>query len=82
MIEIRVANGGPTIPADVVEAVFDEYFSWGGRDGRQKLSGTGLGLAFCKMAVNAHDGTIAIVSPRRGHDDGAEVVIRLPQTIV
>jgi CHASE2 domain-containing sensor protein len=78
MLELRVANAGPTIPKEVVSAVFDDYFSWGGKDGHEGLSGTGLGLAFCKMAVAAHSGTIEIISPRPDYSDGAEVLVRLP----
>ena len=68
--ELFVIDSGPGIPADQRDAVFDRYH-------RGQTSGStnrGLGLAFCKVAVEAHGGTI------RAEDGapGAVFRIRLP----
>lgn len=54
--ELRVADAGPGVPADLRERVF-ERFQTGERSGR---ANRGLGLAFCKQAVEAHGGQIWI----------------------
>ncbi len=54
--EVRVIDGGPGVPVELRERVFDR-FQTGERSGR---SNRGLGLAFCKQAVEAHGGHIWI----------------------
>jgi signal transduction histidine kinase len=53
---ITVADEGVGIPEDKLESIFEQYeiAEAGGRDVEQ----TGLGLAFCKMVVEAHGGRI------------------------
>jgi PAS domain S-box-containing protein len=59
---ISVSDEGPGIPGDLQEKVFDTFVA-----GPNKASGSGLGLAFCRMAVLAHGEQIWIESePRRG----------------
>ena len=70
VLEIRVQNDGPSIPASQQERVFQK-FSSGVRNGRT----SGLGLYFCRLALDAHSGTIVI------EDDPAwpvTFVVRLP----
>lgn len=52
MIEFAVSNDGPAIPPEIVNRVFDAYFTAG------KRGGTGLGLAIAKKFVLAHGGEI------------------------
>ncbi len=52
-IELRVTDSGPGIPADLLRRVFDKYAT-----GPNVRRGAGLGLAFCRLAVNAHGGRI------------------------
>ncbi|HTL33644.1 MAG TPA: response regulator [Kofleriaceae bacterium] len=69
-IEIYVADQGRGIPAEQRPHVFDRFHS-----GEQRTaSNRGLGLAFCKLAVEAHGGTIWVedASP------GAMFRIKLP----
>ncbi len=47
---IAVTDGGPGIPAEMRDRVFDKYVAAG--DAQAK--GFGLGLAFCKMVLEAH----------------------------
>lgn len=54
--ELRVIDRGPGVPADQRDRVFERFQS-GERTDR---SNRGLGLAFCKQAVEAHGGQIWI----------------------
>jgi two-component system, sensor histidine kinase and response regulator len=56
-VELRVADAGPGVPQDLREVVFERFRS--GSDIVDR-SNRGLGLAFCKLAVEAHGGRIWI----------------------
>jgi signal transduction histidine kinase len=56
---ISVADTGPGIPAAEHQRIF-EKFSRIQEDGRPK--GLGLGLAFCRLAIDAHNGRIWVES--------------------
>ncbi|RMH40920.1 MAG: HAMP domain-containing protein [Deltaproteobacteria bacterium] len=59
-VQIEVADDGPGIPPDVVDKVFDPFFS-------TKDRGTGLGLALTLQIVREHGGAIEVDSaPGRG----------------
>ncbi|AGP38368.1 hypothetical protein SCE1572_30120 [Sorangium cellulosum So0157-2] len=73
-VEIRVADAGPGIPVEMRARVFERFVQLGGDNDALHRAGRGLGLTFCKMAVEAHGGTIRI-------DDnapGAVFCVRLP----
>jgi len=53
-VELRVADRGLGVPADQREKVFERFLS----SGNTERSNRGLGLAFCKIAVEAHGGRI------------------------
>jgi signal transduction histidine kinase len=57
-VRVEVADTGPGIPADKLEAIFDEFTRIGG-DG---TSGAGLGLAISERLAEALGGTIAVES--------------------
>ena len=57
-IRFAVRDTGSGIPAEAFERIFEKF---GQVDAGSKV-GTGLGLAFCKLAVEAHGGTIAVES--------------------
>lgn len=67
-IVIRVHNNGALIPEDLLEKVFEPYFT-------TKWSGTGLGLAMVKKIVEEHQGRIALESYQ---EEGTTVELRLP----
>ncbi len=54
---IAVSDTGPGIPVEFQEQIFQKFFT-----GWQRQSGTGLGLAFCRLAVEAHGGRIWVES--------------------
>lgn len=51
-----VRDTGPGIPPESRELIFDRYMRT--NSGGAQVRGTGLGLTFCKMAIEAHNGRI------------------------
>jgi PAS domain S-box-containing protein len=57
-MRFTVVDNGPGIPPEDHERIFDPYT----RGRTQKIKGAGIGLAFCKLAVEAHGGGIMLQS--------------------
>ena len=57
MLQVAVKDDGPGIPAKLKSRLFQKFAA-----GRQENSGSGLGLAFCRLAVEAHGGRIWVES--------------------
>jgi signal transduction histidine kinase len=72
MVRVSVADSGPGIPQNMQNQIFDK-FSRIKYNGAPK--GVGLGLAFCRLAVEAHGGRIWVES-EPGH--GSNFVFSLP----
>ena len=60
-VRVSVADNGPGIPSEYREKVFDKFFQVAARKQGEVYS-TGLGLTFCKLAVEAHGGRIGLES--------------------
>lgn len=58
-IEFFVNDNGPGVPPEQREAIFDKFFQLE-KKGDGRIYTTGLGLTFCKMAVEAHGGKIRV----------------------
>jgi two-component system sensor histidine kinase/response regulator len=56
-----VMDTGEGIPSDAFEHIFEKFAQVGSREAGRTMS-TGLGLAFCKLAVEAHGGQISVCS--------------------
>jgi signal transduction histidine kinase len=56
-VRVYVQDQGPGIPPEFQERIFDKFFQLGNR-----RNSTGLGLTFCKLAVEAHGGSIGVNS--------------------
>ncbi len=56
---VSVIDNGPGIPPEFHGKIFEKF---GQVENRQRQLGTGLGLAFCKLAVEAHGGRIGVQS--------------------
>jgi two-component system, OmpR family, sensor histidine kinase KdpD len=68
---IAVTDGGPGIPPEELDRIFDKFYRLPGT----ASGGTGLGLSIARGLVEAHGGTlIAVNAP----DGGARFVITLP----
>ena len=75
VVEIAIGNSGPPVPQAEREQIFGRYFQVERRRASARAN-RGLGLYFCKLAVEAHGGTIHV--EERG-DLGAVFVARLPE---
>ena len=58
---LSISDNGSGIPQDKIDLVFDKYTQINARKSGAVRS-TGIGLAFCKMAIEAHDGQIGVES--------------------
>jgi signal transduction histidine kinase len=74
LVEIRVADRGPGIPAAEQARLFDAFYR-GESAVQDQVHGTGLGLNIAKSIIEAHGGTIRVSSELR---KGAEFVVRIP----
>lgn len=74
-IELRVRDEGPGIPDEHKGSIFDKYTQVRREGERGHLSGRGLGLAFCRLATEAHGGTIQVLD---NQPKGAMFCVRLP----
>jgi signal transduction histidine kinase len=66
-VEINVIDEGSGIPPENRERIFDPFFT-------TKRQGTGLGLALTHKIINAHGGSIELISR---HDRGAQFTVCL-----
>jgi signal transduction histidine kinase len=69
---VAVSDSGPGIPAEIQGQLFQKFVT-----GRQAGHGSGLGLAFCKLAVEAHAGRIWVESTS---EHGTTIAFSLPAT--
>ena len=69
-IEIRIHDNGNGIPPDIVDKIFNPFFTTKPTD-----HGTGLGLALSNDIIRQHGGTIQVNSEP---DAFTEMIIRLP----
>ncbi|MEK7802839.1 MAG: ATP-binding protein, partial [Deltaproteobacteria bacterium] len=74
VFKIMVSDTGPGIPKQFHELVFDKYWQAKG-DKTDARRGVGLGLAFCKMAVETHGGRIWVESEV---GEGSKFVFTIP----
>lgn len=75
-VRITVTDTGPGIPPEFHEKIFQKFGRIATRD-VERGSSAGLGLTFCKLAVEAHGGSIHVENVP---DKGARLSIRLPRT--
>jgi len=60
-IRFSVCDTGPGIPPEYQERIFDKFFQVSAQDAGKKHA-SGLGLTFCKLAVEAQGGRIGVNS--------------------
>jgi signal transduction histidine kinase len=73
-VELRVRDSGAGIPPEALDHIFERFYQ-ARVDDRRK--GTGLGLYFCRLAVEAHGGSIAVQSTV---GQGSTFTVLLPLT--
>ena len=69
-IEIRVKDNGNGIPKNIIDKIFQPFFTT-----KPTGSGTGLGLSLSYDIIKAHGGEIKVESKE---GEGSEFVIQLP----
>lgn len=74
-LELTVSDLGPGIPPESRERIFEKYFRVEGRSENVERQSHGLGLTFCKLAVEAHGGTIRVTE---NEPHGCRFVVTLP----
>jgi signal transduction histidine kinase len=78
-VKIEVVDEGPGIAEELQAKVFDKFTQGGGR---ANGGVAGLGLTFCRLAVEAHGGVIGVDSPVKPEDakqPGSRFWFRLPR---
>ncbi|MCP3661492.1 MAG: hypothetical protein GY696_03185 [Gammaproteobacteria bacterium] len=60
-VQIKITDSGQGIPQDQLSKIFDKFGQVTAKKSG-KMRSTGLGLTFCKMAVEAHGGEIGVES--------------------
>ncbi len=73
-VEISVGDNGVGISSEHLEKIFDPFFSTKGND-EDTSQGHGLGLAFCRQAVENLGGQISVASTP---GEGSTFTVRLP----
>ena len=74
-LEVAVKDTGPGIPPEFHDRIFEKFGQ--GQSGNQLVRySTGLGLTFCKLAVEAMGGSIGLISER---GRGSTFWFRLPR---
>ena len=71
---LRVLDHGPGVPAGEVDRIFERFVTL--KDDPARSGSHGLGLAFCRLAAEAHGGRVW-VEDREGQ--GAAFCVRIPQ---
>ncbi|MBN2002866.1 MAG: GAF domain-containing protein [Anaerolineae bacterium] len=69
-VTVEVYNNGPHIPGSIFKRLFQKFVA-----GDYEKRGYGLGLSFCKLAIEAHGGRI---EPRNQHGGGVSFFFTLP----
>ncbi len=67
MVEFHIQDGGPGIPEEATEHIFEAYFS-------TKESGSGLGLAIANRITDEHNGNLTLLS----NNNPTHFCLRLP----
>jgi two-component system, sensor histidine kinase and response regulator len=74
-IELRVADQGKGVPEELREGVFERFVQLESGERTAPRTGRGLGLTFCRLAIEAHGGRIYVEDAA----PGAAFCIRLPR---
>jgi len=72
MALVEVVDTGSGIPEDIMESIFDVFYT-------TKKNGTGMGLSISKNIVEAHDGELMVFNNQVG---GATFVVKLPLLVM
>jgi signal transduction histidine kinase len=75
LVTVRVVDTGPGIPTEARSRIFDKFVQLDPQRVLRGHKGTGLGLTFCKLVIEAHKGHIWVED---GAGGGAAFCFTLP----
>ncbi|NVM20345.1 MAG: hybrid sensor histidine kinase/response regulator [Desulfobacterales bacterium] len=75
-LEVIVSNQCDPIPEEYHKLIFEKFKQV--PSAKRRKPGKGLGLAFCRLAVESHGGRIWLESPLTGKNSGVAVHFTLP----
>jgi signal transduction histidine kinase len=75
-IIFKIIDNGPGISPEYQKRIFDKFARV---DHTSKIQGVGLGLAFCKLAIEAHQGRIWIESEL---NVGSTFIFEIPRDLL
>lgn len=75
---LSITNDGHPIPSNYHERIFEKFGQVESQPQSVSHKGVGLGLAFCRMAVEAMGGSISVTSPLVNRHDGVCFSVHLP----
>jgi two-component system sensor histidine kinase/response regulator len=73
-VTISISDTGAGIPRDKIPFIFEPFFRGKGKEDRQR--GSGLGLTFCKKIMEAHEGSIEVMSKE---GEGTTFLLKFPR---
>lgn len=76
-VSINVSDNGDGISESDISKVFTRFYR--GRAAKTDIPGMGLGLAYVKLLVEAHGGSISVESHTHGEEKGTRFIISIPQ---
>ena len=74
-VELRIADQGKGVPESLREGIFERFVQLDSGERTAPRTGRGLGLTFCRLAVEAHGGRIYVEDA----NPGAVFCLRLPR---
>jgi two-component system sensor histidine kinase/response regulator len=74
-VELRIADQGKGVPAELRDGIFERFVQLESGERTAPRTGRGLGLTFCRLAIEAHGGRIYVEDAA----PGAVFCIRLPR---
>jgi two-component system, sensor histidine kinase and response regulator len=76
-VRVAIADEGPGVPREARQEIFEKFATVSTRH-NDTCHSSGLGLAFCKLAVEAHDGVIGL---NDGESGGSVFWFELPNLL-
>jgi NtrC-family two-component system sensor histidine kinase KinB len=73
LVVMHISDTGPGIPEEYRQKIFERFTQVPGRAGRRR--GSGLGLTFCRLVMEAHGGSIRVEA---GSSGGSVFVLTIP----
>ena len=71
-------NSCPLIELNDINQLFDKYTQYDFGAQMHNKKGIGLGLTFCKKAIELHEGSISIQSPIPNRENGFQLELKIP----